>query len=96
MRSMFILRNWTIKSTSHVSANDLQVSNKVRAVIFKKKGKLCEGACWVNFAVSASVLSIVYKKTACLISKVMVFYAPQELKPPNNEFDVTRGIVKRG
>lgn len=87
MRSVFVLRNWIIKSTSHVLANDFQVLNEVRAVIFKKKGKLCEGPYWANFAVSA--FPIVHKKTACLISKVLVFYAPKELKPPYNEADVT-------
>lgn len=43
MPSVFILRNWFIKSTSCILANGLQVQNEVRPVIFQEQGKLCGG-----------------------------------------------------
>lgn len=52
----------------------------------------------MNFTVSASLLSIVLKKTARPSPKARWCFsnAPNEFSLPNNEADITRGMAERG
>lgn len=62
MPSVFILRNWFIKSTSRILANGLQGENEVRTVIFQEQGKLREGPHWAKAAVLTSTSLLFTRK----------------------------------